>query len=396
MFNFIQLNMMNVLSIYLMRSFDIKEAALGFIGSTYFYTNLIFTFFSGMLLDLFSPKRLVISAICISLCGLIYFIVIPSIFSLVIWRLAAGVTCAFTITGTLKIIAEYFYDQERGLAIGLVNTVVFLAGIISQLPFSLVLKNLGINIALLIVFGMGFCSLCLVYFFISHHKQIKHNTNFIHTIISTCKIFSDFKNLCAALFACFTNLPLFILGALWGSAYLMRVYNMRSGLAAVIVSMLFLGHMIGAPVFGFLTDRMRSRRGLSLFGAGMAIISALLISLFSYHPFCEEVMLCVLFFFLGVSTSSQIISWTFVVSNSRKDSVARAVSLVGLISVFGGVVFQPMFGLLVQHSGNLVHGYQQAMLMLIFTSFFACIFGFYIPNKSAANNKKVVGDVGST
>ena len=383
LFNFVQFGIMNVLSAYIMQVFNISAVKLGFIGSVYFYTDLIFTFFSGILLDFFSPKKLVMSAIGVSLFGLVYIIMIPNIFSLVIWRLAAGITCSFSIAGSFKIISNHFRTGERGLVIGLIGMTATAAGVFFQTPLSLILQTLGFNITLLTVFGMGVISLCLIYFFISDYL-LATKVTFIQTIKSTSKIFLDFKNLCAALFECLINLPLIVLGALWGNIYLTKIYMVNNSVATVIISMLFLGHMISAPIFGFLTDRINSRRILLLSGTGMAIVSILLINLLSYH-YLHIFLLLILFLMLGVSTGAQIVADAFVVEHADGMSIARAVSLLPLISVIGGIMFQPMFGLIVQHSRSLANGYQHAMLILVFTSFLAAIFSFYIPNRVTTN-----------
>ena len=384
LFNFIQLNMMNVLSVYIVHMFNISALRLGFIGSAYFYTNLIFIFFSGLLLDFFSPKKLVLSAIGISLFGLVFFTVAPSELSLIAWRLVAGITCSFSITGSFKIIARFFSENERGLIIGLIGMIATCAGIISQLPLSYALQNFGIKESFFIIIGIGSASLLMVYIFVPSHF-IKPAHHFFEMFRTSNKVFLNFKNWCAALFECLVNLPLFVLGALWGSMYLIKMYHMDGNSAALIISMLFLGHMIGAPCFGWLTDRMNSRKILLLFGSGVAILSVVLINALSFY---STTVLLLLFLLLGISTGTQIVTDAFVVGNN-KDGVARAISLLSLVSVSGGVVFQPLFGFIVQNGRTVAAGYQHAMYVLIVTSCVAFILGLFIPNKEPLMRKGV-------
>lgn len=383
LFNFIQLNIMSVLSVYIVRLFNISILKLGLIGSVYFYTNLFFIFFSGILLDLFSPKKIILNAICVSLLGIIFFVAKPSIFSLVIWRLTAGITCSFCITGSLKIIAKYFDDNEKGMIISLIGVTATFAGIISQLPLEITIQNIGVRGALILITIIGICSFWLIYFFVIN-DFVRNIDSFSQTLKESKKIFLNFRNLCAALFECMVNLPLFVLGALWGSLYLIKIYNIDNKLASIIVSMLFFGHIIGAPLFGFLTDIMNSRRILLLLGSGIAIACILLIDICSHYAI-QVIPLLLLFLFLGISTGTQIVTDAFVV-NSNGNGVGRAVSLMSLVSVSGGAIFQPIFGFIVQSCESITMGYQKTMLIMLITSFFTFIMGFYIPKK----DKKII------
>lgn len=379
LFNFIQLNMMNVLSVYLVKMFNINPVKLGFVGSAYFYTNLACIFFAGLLLDSFSPKKIVLFAITISFVTLIFFTFIPCLYSLIIWRLSGGIACAFSIAGAVKIISEHFPANKRGLMIGLIGMVSTIAGVVSQLPLSFSLQNYGMHFTFLVIAAVGFVAFLLICLTVENNFTKKH-TNFSQILNSTYKIFFNLKNMCAAFFECFINLPLFVLGALWGSLYLIKTHNVNENIAAIMVSMLFFGHMLGAPFFGFLADKLNSRKLLLFIGSGLALASVILINSLSPSPL-QSIFLLFVFFLLGFSTGTQIVTDAFVVQRNS-EGVARAISLLSLISVSGGAIFQPLFGFIVQYSQDPISGYQHGMQLLLYTSIVALIIGLFIPNKN--------------
>jgi len=62
-YEFIQMNMFNAVSTDLMRDFSLHATKLGKLSAYYFYANLIFLPIAGVLLDRFSTRLIILSAL---------------------------------------------------------------------------------------------------------------------------------------------------------------------------------------------------------------------------------------------------------------------------------------------------------------------------------------------
>ena len=90
------------------------------------------------------------------------------------------------------------------------------------------------------------------------------------------------------------NLPIFLLGGLWGGLYLTQIEGMPRDVATHISGMLFLGTIIGSPLAGFISDKLSRRKLPMILGA---ITSFIFIAMLVYMHL-NATDLSILFFLL--------------------------------------------------------------------------------------------------
>ena len=69
------------------------------------------------------------------------------------------------------------------------------------------------------------------------------------------------------------NLPVFILGGLWGILYLTQVHHLSSAEASYATTLFFVGVIFGSPAFGWLSDAMERRVFPMILGRSIVINS---------------------------------------------------------------------------------------------------------------------------
>lgn len=356
-FDFIQINMMNSFGPFLLQEYSLSPAQLGLISSLFFYTNLILLYPAGVLLDAYSPKWLVIGSIIITCIGILTFIAHPNKTTMIAWRALAGVGGAFSYLSCVKILASFFPRKILGLFLGLTGIVIMSAGVAAQLPLIILLHHYGVINTLWIDLALAAVIIVLLLTMIkdkySHARKAK-----LSFAISTAHL--SLKNWIIALYAAFTNFPLFVLGALWGDLYLKNVHGFHLAMAAFISSMIFVGNMFGAPILGSISDRLKSRTGLMLFSAVLFFASILAIMLTPANS--SHILYLILFFILGFSTGSQTLAYAAVVDINASENAAKATSLLSILSVGGGAIAQALFGWVVDQGGQ---HYQNGMAILL-------------------------------
>ncbi|OYV54923.1 MAG: hypothetical protein B7X00_00960 [Legionella sp. 21-45-4] len=186
----------------------------------------------------------------------------------------------------------------------------------------------------------------------------------------------------AGIYASLMNMAVAIFGAVMGQLYLMQRLDVSQESAAFVNGMLFLGAMLGGPLIGWWSDQLGSRLLPMKYGA---LISCVLIGLVLYAPISITGM-AILFFLLGFTTSSQVISFAFVAEKSSPLVVASSISLVSILLQGGYILYQNMFSYVLVHGGNMhminhvpvysYEAYQSAVLILPISFLLAlgCVF----------------------
>jgi MFS family permease len=181
----------------------------------------------------------------------------------------------------------------------------------------------------------------------------------------------------------YTSLSVF--GELWGKGYLEHAHHLTKVEAARTISIFFLGWAIGAPVVGYLSDASGRRLLPLVIGAVMAFVC---ISFVLYYPGLSYLWLNILLFFYGVFSATEIIVFIMAKENTGALLSGTVFAAVNMIVTFGGIIFQPLVGKLLDFFGdsNIVAGehiytvvdYQIALSILPISLLLVTILAFFM------------------
>ena len=346
-YEFIQFNMTSSLQPELMRDFHLNAQQYGFLSAADFYANLLFLFPAGLLLDRFSVRRLLIVAMALCAGGTLLFALTSNFMLAWCFRFVTGLGAAFCMVSAVRVASRWFPAHRMGLVTGVIVTMAFLGGMLSQAPFTALILKYGWRHTVLLDAALGFAMMLVIWQFVVDfppgYKQAENlakisGLGFLQSFRqSTLRI----QNWLAGLYASLVNLPVFILGAVWGTAYLTQIHHIPRTEAAAINSMLYLGTILGSPFAGWVSDKIRLRRAPMLFGA---IVSLAILLMIVYAPNVSPLGYTILFFLLGFTSSTQVISYPTVIESNPKALTAMAVSVISFSCVAGGAIFQPLTG----------------------------------------------------
>lgn len=348
-YEFMQLNMMNSLSEPLARDFNITAQEISWLSSWYFYANVIFLPLAGLLLDRYSTRKLILTAMTVCTLSILGFALSHSLVFSAFCRFVTGIGGAFCFLSCVRIASRWFAPKKMARITGVIVMMGMLGGLCAQAPLAFLIEKFGWRDALLIDTAMGAAFTILMWFVLrdrpaEHAHLIEHERKQIKAMglwASIKLVIHNKHNWFAALYASFVNLPIFILGALWGTMYLTQVLHYSPTQAANVCGMLYIGTMIGAPILGWFSDRIQRRRLPMLLGA-LASIALIIPTLYNVHHSYNSLML--LFFLLGVATSSHTLSYSLVAESNPPLITGSAVSICSMMLLSGGALFQPISG----------------------------------------------------
>jgi MFS family permease len=171
-----------------------------------------------------------------------------------------------------------------------------------------------------------------------------------------------------------TSAPLLAFASLWSVPFLETAYGLQTTAAAGLTSLIFIGWAVGAPLIGWLSDRIGLRKLPLLIGlVGETLAMAAII----YIPNLPLPILGLLSFLFGFLGAVQVICFALAKENHPLALSGTAIGIVNTMVTGAGAFFQPLVGLLLDlsWSGATVAGarvYGGGEYRLAFVSLLAC------------------------
>ena len=203
---------------------------------------------------------------------------------------------------------------------------------------------------------VGIVFLLLISYLVREYEPQTHDkqTSFASILTSIWTPIKNGQNWLGGSAICFLNLPIFVFGAGWGLMYLSEYHHVSRYHASLVVSMIFIGMMIGSPMMGWFSDRFYfsmkkfklslnegQHRGQLLFLSAVGLI--LLLGMVMLNPNAHWITLAALFFGIGWVSSAQVVGYPYVAEQNAPEFAATAVSIASTLVMAGGFI-QPIFG----------------------------------------------------
>jgi MFS family permease len=361
LYEFFQLNIFDVINQPLREDFHIDATQLSWMSSAYLWADILFLLPAGIILDRFSTRTVILSAMLICVVGTIGFAVTDSFLLASFFHFLSGIGNAFCFLSCVVLVSHWFPARRQALVIGSLVTMAFIGGMMAHTPFAFLYDLFGWRRALLIDGAAGAVLLIWIYIVVQDKpadSPAKNRTNSGQVIPGFTNALSNPQNWLAGFFTSFLNLPIMVLCALWGASYLQVVHHLSDIAASNVVSLIFMGSVIGCPLVGWLSDSQGRRKPLMIFGAIATLITV--VPLFMNIALSQTV-LSIIFFSLGFFTSTQVISYPLVAESNQSENTGAATGIASVIIMGGGGVGQVLFGwLMSHHAGTTVTEYTVA------------------------------------
>lgn len=356
-YEFIQMNIFNTINVELRQTFHLDAVQLGQLFSMYFYANAICLFPAGNLLDRYSAKKLLLGAVAICTVGTFLFSTAAEYQQAAIGRFMVGMGAAFCFLSCIRIASRWFPPRRMALATGFVVTMAMLGGLVAQTPFAWLTRFLGDwRLALYVNTAFGLVVFMAILLLVQDRPEdaeedAHHDRNQLKELgLLRCIKLAAFnpQNWYGGLYTALINLPVFVLGGLWGILYLTQVHHLTAEQASYATTMFFVGVIFGSPFFGWLSDKIERRVLPMVIGA---VLSLIVILLLMYVPNLSVTSVIVLFFAIGFVTSSQVLTYPLIAELNPIYLTSTAVSIDSVCIMVSGFVVPPAFGWLMEQNG---------------------------------------------
>ncbi|MCB0748028.1 MAG: MFS transporter, partial [Ignavibacteriae bacterium] len=217
--------------------------------------------------------------------------------------------------------------------------------------------------------------------------EITYCHNKASIVTELIKLSSEYRNWLLSLCACCMNLPIIILGALWGDMYLQKIFNFTHIQASYIITMMFVGFLIGAPILGLISDWIYNRKIVIL---GSSIVGLILLVNITHLQQLNLNLAMALFFCIGFFISAQSLCYTFITEINSLKIKNTAIGFAAVIVTLGGAVFQSIFTYILSITNSAQNNnFKSAFIFLLVSITASIVFSLAIQSDNNKNSREV-------
>jgi MFS family permease len=369
---------------------NLSATAFGQIAALYYFAYSPMQLPVGILMDRFGPRYLLsLACLCCTLGSLLFSS--SHLFLAGTGRLLVGFGSSFAFVGVLSAATNWLPVRFFSLVAGLMTTLGMLGLVYGEIQITHFAHLLGLKAVLNMSVVLGLILTLFIYaivrdapikraqqhmpyqeFFLQVWQVLRSKQIWLIAIIGTCL---------------YTSLSVF--GELWGKTFLEQAFHLTKSQAAQSMSMLFLGWAVGAPLTGYISDHSGNRLlPLSIGALGSLVFIGLI--LFDQHLTYTQLNMTL--FLYGIFSASEIIVFIMAKEYSPTQQLSGTIfAVTNMIVSFGGVIFQPMVGHLLDWSANAplteehirvysTHDYQIGLSILPISMCIVVILAIYMHN----------------
>lgn len=374
--------------------FHVNAAQFGTITAFYYYAYAPMQLPVGMIVDFSGARRALLIACTISILGVYIFAHADHMWSAESGRFLIGFGAAFGYVTVLKLATLWLPQTFFATATGIATAAGMISAVFTDMYLTRLVQSEGYLNAIYFCLLVGLVLWVLIALVVRDKPSESYSkpTTTRPSRLTVKQLFSHLRVVAQnpqmwliGLIGALMYLPASVFLDVWGIPYLKAVYLLTPEEAALAISVMLFGWIGASPITGILSDRLKTRRGIVLV---TALVAFCISSLIFFVPGVPKSALFILLFGLGASCGSHHLCFTLSKENNEHQMAATSVSFANCLIMVGGVLFQPLVGVLLdlQWHGGLAQGlrvytpseYTHALALLPFALLFGGLLSFFL------------------
>lgn len=333
--------------------FALSASALGNLSAFYFYSYVAMQIPTGILADIWGPRRLLTAGALLAAIGTLIFALAQDAATAALGRLIIGASVSVPFVCMLKLANHWLVPRQFALASGLALVTGIVGAVFAGVPLSMAVEAWGWRpvIAGSAVFplavGLG------IWMLVRDDPSEKGYRSYVTPVANTDRhpvahaldgLGTVFKYRNTWLLAI---VPGGIVGSilsyagLWGVPFMTAHHGLDTGDAAAICSAMLIVWAIGGPVFGTLTDRFGRRKPLYILGCAVVAASW---GLLVMNPGMDLYLLITLLMVAGFFSGCMVIGFAFAKESVPAHLAGTVSGVVNMGVMMGPMILQPAVG----------------------------------------------------
>ena len=329
-------------------AFNTTASSLGALAGTYFYVYTVMQVPTGIFVDTFGPRRILLLGGIVGAAGSLLFGMASSLELALVGRTLIGLGVSVTFISMLKFIAVWFDEKRFASMVGVGLLVGNLGSVLAGAPLSWLAQAVGwrsVFVAIACVsLLLGIACWVLV--------RDRHDGGTIGGVkrphfgrkVDLSGLLQVVRNR-ATWPAAWINLGVsgsfFAFGGLWATPFLVEAHGMTRTVAASHVSLYFTCFALSCVGVGTLSDRLGKRKPVLVVGTHLYALtwvvwlSGVALPLYASYG---------MFALMGILTASFTLTWACAKEVNPPLLSGMSTSITNMGGFLAGAILQPLFG----------------------------------------------------
>ncbi|MCP4078240.1 MAG: MFS transporter [Gammaproteobacteria bacterium] len=342
-----------VMTVELSEDFALSASALGNLSAFYFYSYVAMQIPTGILADVWGPRRLLTAGALMAGLGALFFAFSHSLALAATGRFLIGGSVAVAFVCMLKLAHHWFVPRQFALATGLALLTGIIGAVFAGVPLHLLVDSYGwrnvmaVSAVFPIIIGL------VIWFFVRDdpgekgyqsyikHEPAKDKNPWAHALSGLMDVMRYRNTWLLSIVPGGVVGSILAFAGLWGVPFLTTQHGLTTGDAAAVCSAMLISWAVGGPVIGALSDRIGLRKPLYVLGCGFIALGWSFIVLM---PDMNTLLLIILLLMIGFASGCMIVGFAFA-KESLPGRLAGTVSgVVNMGVMMGPMILQPAVG----------------------------------------------------
>ena len=370
----------------LLAAFGTTATALGFMSSMYFYLYALVQPVVGYLSDRFGPRRVIAIWSFIAAAGCVMFAMSPTIGWASAGRALIGLGVGGVYVPTVKAISQWFRKGEFTTILGCFMAIGNIGAVVATTPLAWATDTWGWRSTFFLIGGVTCILAISALLFTRDRPSTGHSPAAADGPVSEktsglwkniVRVISSGQFWLAAIIFFGLYGTLVTLQGLWATPFLMTVLDIERILASKLNMVIPMGVIIGAPFFGWVTDRFALEKRNIMIGI-VALYTLTWMGITFLFPVLGMIGLAMVMLIMGMAAGGFIsVLWGHIRENTPGDIMGLTSGLLNPAPFFGVAVFQVITGMILDRSGRIgdvypVAGFKNAFIVCLAVSV-ACL-----------------------
>ena len=361
-------------------AFGVSTLGVASIVGLFYYGYSPFSLVAGAAMDYLGPRRVLpLAAAVVGLGALLFATRISGVAS--VGRLLQGAGGVFALVGAIYIATKNFPAGRVATLVGATQMFGMAGGSAGQFVVGpMIGRGLPWNFFWIVMGIAGFALGALLLLFLPKENATKNAGDTSGNVLGTFSVvFKNPQSILCGLIAGLLFIPTTIFDMVWGVRYLQEAHGLDYASSVMRSASVPFGWIIGCPLLGFVSDRLRRRKPVIVGGAAV-LMACLAWILFGntgvFPPY-------VIGFTAGVASGAAMLLYTVIKEANPPQLGGTATGVINFLNFTFSALLGPVFGWVLQSvSGGaerMQHGhYQIAFAPLLLGVFIAIVLVFFL------------------
>jgi len=325
-------------------AFGLTALGVTTLVSIYYYTYAVIAVAAGGSVDRWGAKLpIALGIVAVAVGSIVFPFSEVGLIGSGLGRLLQGAGAAFAFTGAVYLAARGFSAKWLATVIGLTQAAGLLGGFAGQFAVGPLVRDVISWQWLWVYLGIALAILAILFFVTTPASHPPVTGSVWHMFAPYKVILRNPQSYLCGIIAGLLFTPTTVGDMIWGVRFLQEGLGIDKAEAIVRSSMVPLGWVIGAPLLGYVADRIGLRKPV-LFG-GMAVMLLAGLAVIYFTPLLPHYIGGLVF---GIASGCAMIPYSMIKEANPDEVKASTAGTMNLI-VFGfSAILGPVFGLALQ------------------------------------------------